>query len=92
MKRTITINGLKLRELINSNDTSEENCKNILKQLIKCYQEIQHKIKLDEYWFDEETDMLQEDIDCAAFDEEAVNYHLNNFYDICDILKIWVSK
>lgn len=86
-----SVNGYKLRELIQTGDESETNCEAILKHLIKCYQEIQKCMKMDEYWFDNEVDELQDDIDCAAFDTETVNFHLSNFYDTCDQLRVWVS-
>lgn len=83
--------GFKLRELINNDDNPEDNCQEMLNTLLKCYVDIQKKLEVDEYWFDNEKEELQDDIDCAAFDEETVNYHLNNFYDTCDQLRVWVG-
>lgn len=85
------LNGKELKELISSGDTSEENCEQILTMLIIAYKEIKIFLKLDEYWLDNEVNEVQDDIDCAAFDEETVDYHLQNFYDTCDQLKVWVG-
>ena len=88
-------NGISLREAI-----KEEDYKNILLTLKKCYKEILDYFvsagltdaEDKDYEYEEYTeniDMLLEDID--SIEEEEIDYELSNFYDLCDNTNIWVK-
>lgn len=90
--------GKMLRESILQDDSEE-----VLKNLKKCFEEIHSLIpqmydeddleediaeidsQLDNLENYEEYDMTREDC------EDAINYCLDNFYDICDANRIWVD-
>lgn len=92
--------GSYLRELINKDDSSKENCENILNQIIICCQYLQTKLS------DEDRDWYGDDIadiidDCEdtrwyldEFDEntneENINDVLTDFYDLMDTLRVWI--
>ena len=80
-----------LRTLIQSDDESESNCKLILEEIIKVYGNIQKALKLDEDEFESTIESIQDDIECECFDTDTVNYHMNDLYDWCDTLKVWIK-
>ena len=92
--------GSYLRELINEGDSSKENCESILDQIIVCCKYLLTKLS------DEDRDSFEYDLeemidDCEdtksyfdEFDEESnednINDMLIQFYDIMDIMKVWI--
>jgi len=83
--------GSHLRELIQSEDESEANCKLILEEIIKEYNNIQKTLKLDYDIFESTIEDIQGDIEFEAFDVDTVNYHMSDLYDWCDTLKVWIE-
>lgn len=93
-------NSKELRSVIN-----EENYLEVLKELIKAYKQIvEIEIKDDIIKTSEEEDTLndyisdiQDYIDYELMDientnqEEDINYFLDDFYDLCDSLNIWIN-
>lgn len=70
------------------NAIDEENLRDVLDALKDGYYWIAQQ---DDYSYDEtdvESDI--EDFDYIDDNEEAVNYELDKFYDVCDALRIWV--
>ena len=83
--------GLELRNLIQNGNCSKENCKTTLLEIIKEYNKIQEELELEEWFFDGEIESINDDIEMEAFDEDTVNYHLRDFYDYCDELKVFIE-
>lgn len=70
------------------NAIDEENLRDVLDAIKDGYYWIAQQ---DDYSYDEtdvESDI--EDFDYIDDNEEAVNYELDKFYDVCDALRIWV--
>lgn len=93
--------GTQLRELIERDDTSKENCESILNQIIECLKYLQTKLTEEDrdwYEFDLE-DMMQNCEETKAyldeFDEDSnednVNDMLDQFYDLMDSMRVWVA-
>lgn len=99
-KYNLGTDGKKLRDLINK-DSSKENCEKILDQLILCCEHIEAQLTLsdrEEYEYDIDTIAtdcedakwcLEEDDE--EYNEERVNDMLNDFYDLMDIMRVWIS-
>jgi len=97
-KWAVTLNsGKALREAIDEEDVIK--CFECLKA---CYQELHDK--LPESFTDVDLDMALEDIDIQLSDfqdpedpdayedaEDELNYLLDDFYDLCDNLRVWVG-
>jgi predicted translin family RNA/ssDNA-binding protein len=92
--------GSYLRELINNDDSSKENCENILNQIIVCCQYLQTKLSDEDrdcYEYDLE-EMVEDCEDTKAyldeFDEESnednINDMLEQFYDLMDTMRVWI--
>ena len=78
-------NGSKLRELIENEDH-----KAVLEEIITSYKLIASHFEEDEEDI-YEIDSINDDIECEAFDEDSVNYHLEGLYDYCDSRRVWVE-
>ena len=91
--------GKKLRELIDQG-ASKENCEKILKQMIVCCEHAEAQLTLndrEEYEYDIDTmatdceDVmwcLEED---EEYNEDRVNELLNDFYDLMDTMRVWIT-
>lgn len=93
--------GIKLRELIARDDASKENCINIIEQVVVCCNWLQtHFIEEDKecYEFDIE-DMILDcedaryyiDEDDEDSNEENINDLLDQFYDLMDEMRVWIT-
>ena len=94
-------NGVKLRDLLHKDDSSQENCIAILDQMIVCCKWLQTKLTeddKDDYEWDLE-DMIQECEDTRYYldefdletNEENVNDVLDQFYDLMDEMRVWIG-
>lgn len=72
-----------LRQAIEDEDSFE-----ILKQIAEAYKWMSQTFNDD---MQSEIESVNDDIECQAFDEDSVNYHLNNLYDECDFRKVWIE-
>lgn len=89
--------GSYLRELINKDDSSKENCESILNQVIICCKYLQTK-QTDDWYEDDLEEMIEdcEDTKCYLdeFDEETnednINDMLEQFYDLMDTMRVWI--
>lgn len=83
-------NGIKLRAAICKDDTVS-----VLLALIDCYNEIASNYYTDDDDFAEEcADYIEEINDLfkyGTFEDDDVDYELNEFYDFCDNLNIWIE-
>jgi hypothetical protein len=87
-------NSKKLRNAI-----KEENYNDVLQILLICYREvinyfIYKGITKSEDFEDEYnyyTENIQDMINYGCFDENDINYELNDFYDLCDNTNIWIE-
>lgn len=75
--------GTALRKAIEDEDPNE-----ILSILVEAYKYLEKKLKLDLSRYIEDVIM---EIECEAFDDETVDYHLGEFYSFCDAQKVWVE-
>lgn len=66
----------------------DEDSETILKQIVEAYKWIAETFNED---MTSEIDSVQNDIECQAFDEESIDYHLNDLYDECDYRKVWIE-
>ena len=66
----------------------DENSEEILKQIVEGYKWMAKTFDED---MTSEIESVNDDIECQAFDEDSVNYHLNAFYDECDCRKVWIE-
>lgn len=92
-------NGEKLRQAIrvcsDHDEPNNEDYADVLKAIYACYKELKDKEIIDEDDFDRYT----EDFDLYLYDnfqdwddpEEVINYELNDLYDLCDNLNVWIS-
>ncbi len=77
--------GASLRRAINDGDPIS-----VLDQLFRCYEELRSEGIIDEDDFDSYTgdfelyDEGDEDL------EDTVDYELDNFYDLCDNIGVWI--
>lgn len=83
-------NGKRLRAAIDDDDTV-----GVLKTLIDCYHEIARNYYTDDEDFAEECAGYVEEIndllEYGTPEEDDVNYELDEFYDFCDNLNIWIE-
>lgn len=83
-------NGGRLRKAI-----SNEDYRDIIKSIYYCYEELKEKGIIDEDDFERYTDefdlYLDHDLEDYDEPEEVINYELNDLYDLCDNLNVWVS-
>ena len=85
--------GIRLRAAIEG-----ENYELVLSLLLESYEEIiKHFIDIDiikaEDYIDEYnyyTDNIQELIELQTYDEDSINYELDNLYDLCDSNNIFI--
>lgn len=67
---------------------ADEAYETVLNEIIKGYGHIQTRTGED---MSSEIKSVEEDIEFQAFDEDSVNYHLENFYTDCDIRGVWIE-
>ena len=89
-----------LRELIQQDDSSKENCENILNQIIVCCQSLKSKLSgEDKDWYEYDLEEMIEDCeDTKAYldefdedsNEENINDMLEQFYDLMDTMRVWI--
>ena len=94
-------NGIKLRDLIHSDDSSQENCIEILEQMIVCCKELLTKISdEDKDWYEYDLEEMIDDCEDTKsyldeFDEESnednINGMLAQFYDLMNTMRVWVA-
>lgn len=100
MKWKFTCNSFKrVRELIDENIETSEQCVLIMTELEKCCDELTPNDKREWVYYDEfrdlkseihdETEFMEEDE--YEFCEQTVNDYLEEFYDLCDEAKVWLG-
>ena len=77
--------GIALRDAIDSEDTDE-----ILKQLEKCYIELLTNDIIDQQEYDYSVNQLYIIDPDDEYAEDEIDYQLNDFYDLCDNLDVWI--
>lgn len=92
--------GSYLRELIQKDDSSKENCEKILNQIVVCCQYLQiHLSEEDRDWYgDDITDIIDGCEDTKWYldefdedtNEENINDALEEFYDLMDTMRVWI--
>ena len=93
---------VQLRELINESNSDYSNCVEILEKTVEICEYIKTILseKDKDIWEDSFDDMidnikeylnyeLNEDDD--SDNEDIVNYYLGDFYDLCDVVNIWLA-
>lgn len=76
-------NSKELRQAIENEDSDT-----ILREIINAYKWMETQFQEDN---SSEISSIEDDIECQAFDEDSVNYHLEGLYDICDERKVWIE-
>ena len=74
--------GKDLRDAIHAGDTF-----GVLDALHDCYDELYDEGFIDDYDYESWTEEL-DDVD--PDDEDEVDYQLNEFYDLCDNIRVWI--
>ena len=73
------------------NAIREEDIELVVQCLIACYKELQRKLN------DDDREWRGYDIEDAIFNlenfgpEEDIDYYLDEFYDLCDALRAWIT-
>lgn len=85
--------GSALREAIDNDDMEQ-----VVKCLLLCYKELKSKLsEEDEEWYaDDITDAMDsldflDSMGVEDEDEDEINDHLEDFYDLCDALRAWIG-
>jgi hypothetical protein len=70
----------------------------VVKCLLLCYKELKNKLSEEdsEWYADDIIDTIDtlnyiDSIGVAAEDEDEINNHLADFYDLCDELRAWIE-
>ena len=83
-------NGKTLRNAIDG-----ENTVKVLKALINCYEEIRSMLTEDDSLYDSDIDVsiydIQDRLNGGDTEEDDVDILLEEFYDLCDEVRIWVA-
>jgi hypothetical protein len=97
----LSIRGSYLRELIQQDDSSKENCESILNQIIVCCQYLKTILSdEDRDWYGDDLEDMIEDCEDTKWyldefdedtNEENINDVLETFYDLMDIMRVWIS-
>lgn len=66
----------------------DEDYEAILRQIVEAYKWLAETFNDD---MSSEIESVSDDIECQAFDEDSVNYHLESLYDECDYRKVWIE-
>lgn len=90
----VLTSGGNLREAIQAEDNA-----NIAKCLIACYRELLSKLSDEDKGGTEYglVDDIHDSIGVLSFyamdpdDEDDINYYLDEFYDVCDNVKAWIT-
>ena len=81
------------KALINAIDG--ENTVKILKALINCYEEIRAMLAEDDSLYDSDIEVsiydIQDRLNGGDTEEDDVDILLEEFYDLCDEVRIWVA-
>lgn len=93
--------GVALRELLDECDVSEANCLKILQQIIACCEYLKPQLTDDdqEYYGEDLDDLIEECKETKSYideyDEESnednINDMLDKFYDLMDLMRVWVT-
>lgn len=83
-------NGKALRNAIDG-----ENTVKVLKALINCYEEIRSMLTEDDSLYDSDIEIsiydIQDRLNGGDTEEDDVDILLEEFYDLCDEVRIWVA-
>lgn len=99
MRWDITCKGFKrVRELINENVETTEQCIRIMSGLESCCDELTPDDNSDWIYYDDFRDLkseIHEEIELMDEDdyedcENTVNYCLSDFYDLCNAARVWL--
>ena len=94
---------IQLRELINESNSDYSDCVKILEKTVEICEYIKTILseKDKDIWEDSFDDMIDSIKECLNYeisednDEEEnqsiVNYYLGDFYDLCDVVNIWLA-
>ena len=94
---------VQLRELINESNSDYSDCVKILKKVVEICEYIKTILseKDKDIWVDSFDDMIRDIQDATDYEisedngteenEDIVNYYLGDFYDLCDVVNIWLA-
>ena len=94
---------VQLRELINESNSDYSDCVKILEKTVEICKYIKTILskKDKNIWEDSFDDMIENIKECLEYEisedndkednENAVNYYLGDFYDLCDAVNIWLA-
>ena len=72
-----------------------ENTVKVLKALISCYEEIRSMLTEDDSLYDSDIEVsiydIQDRLNGGGTEEDDVDILLEEFYDLCDEVRIWVA-
>ena len=96
----LSTRGSYLRELIQLDDSSKENCEKILNQIIVCCQYLKtNLLDEDRDWYEDDLEDMIEDCEDTKWcldefdedtNEENINDVLEDFYDLMDTMRVWI--
>lgn len=100
-KYRLEFEGKELRSLINKEETME-NIITVYNQIIVCLKSWKKQLlKPDKDDWEYDIESMIEDLQCACPDiennngyyeeQENLNYYLRDFYDMCDVAKVWIG-
>lgn len=103
-KYKMELEGKELRKLIDEGDETLETVISIYKQIIVCLKLLKERLtKIDKSNLEYDIDSMIEDMQMAcpeapddkSYDyeeeEDNLNYNLRDFYDFCDINRVWIG-
>ena len=76
-------NSKELRKAIEDEDSDA-----IFREIINAYKWMETRFGEDN---SSEICQVEDDLEVEAFDEDSVNMHLEDFWDACDVRKVWVE-
>lgn len=94
---------IQLRELINESNSDYSDCIKILEKTVEICEYIKTILseKDKDIWEDSFDDMIDNIKDAIDYEisednnteenEDIVNYYLRDFYDLCDVVNIWLA-
>lgn len=77
--------GAALRSAIGDGDAQM-----VVLHLITCYRELLDEEYIDADDYEQYVEEVRECIEDDEVDEDAVDYELHEFYDLCDALRVWI--
>lgn len=76
-------NSKELRKAIEDEDGDA-----IFREIINAYKWMETHFGEDNF---SEICQVEDDLEVEAFDDDSVNMHLEDFWDACDVRKVWVE-